>query len=245
VKPGVWTDYVVRVVGGAQYAVTVLRDGHVINEWVNTPGQLGWRSGCYCGAPLEGPADAPSDLRQLARGYFGLQNHSTSDVVEYGRVTAQDLSGEAGAFTVTGAGGHVVEVRSTDRAGNVEPTQQLRFTIGGASGFLLAQPHGCSLGSDAPATAQTTCSYVATSALGQYDAQTSTVWSIRVRRGRASWLAAVHPSAPSLSTSGTFPTQPGDRVTVTFGPDLTTPRDDNIALAGAVGSISVGDWTGG
>jgi hypothetical protein len=123
VKPGTWTDYVVRVVGGGSYAVTVLRDGHVINEWVNTPGQLGWRSGCYCGAPAEEPGDPPSDERQFARGYFGLQNHSGSDVVEYGRVTVQDLSGAAGTFTVRGAGRHIVEFQSTDRAGNVEPLQ--------------------------------------------------------------------------------------------------------------------------
>jgi hypothetical protein len=77
--------------------------------------------------------------------------------------------------------------------------------------------------------------------LGRYDAQTTSVWSIRITRGSANWLAAVHSSAPALPTSGTFPTLPGDTVTVTLGPDFTSPRDDNIAVDGAVGSMTVGD----
>jgi hypothetical protein len=77
--------------------------------------------------------------------------------------------------------------------------------------------------------------------LGRYDARTASVWSIRLTRGRASWLVATHSSAPALPTSGTFATLPGDEVTVTFGPDLTSPRDDNIAIDAGAGTMTVGD----
>lgn len=242
VPVGRWTDYVVRVVGGEEYSVTVVRDGHVINEWVNTPGQLGWRSTCYCAVPAEHPGDAPSDLRRFASGYLGLQNHGAADLVEFGRVTVQDLSGAAGAFTVGGTGAHVVEFRSTDRAGNVEPVQRVRFVVGGGAVTELGPPGpGCDLGPQAGSTTRQTCRYVATSALGRYDARTTTVWSIRVTRGRSSWLVAAHPSAPALPVSGTFPTQRGDQVTVTLGPDLTSSRDNNVVVSGGLGSIHVAD----
>ncbi len=49
-------------------------------------------------------------------------------------VRVQDLSAAArtgtGAFTVTGSGNHTVEFRSTDWAGNVEPTKVETFRIG-------------------------------------------------------------------------------------------------------------------
>jgi hypothetical protein len=243
VRPGTWTDYVVRVVGGEEYAVTVVRDGHVINEWVNTAGQLGWRSGCYCGLPAELPGDPPSDLRRFARGYVGLQNHGASDVVEYGRVTVTDLSGESGAFVVSRPGRHVVEYRSVDAAGNAEPVQQVRFSIGGTPAAPPGAGHACSVDASGQDTPQT-CSYVA-SGDGRYDAQTTSVWSIRVTRGRgphaSTRLVAGHASAPSLPVSGRFHAEPGELVTVTLGPDLVSSRDDNVAMSGGSGSVTAGD----
>jgi hypothetical protein len=244
VRPGTWTDYVVRVVGGEEYAVTVVRDGHVINEWVNTPGQLGWRSGCYCGLPAELPGDPPSDARRFARGYVGLQNHGASDVVEYGRVTVTDLSGESGAFLVSGQGQHVVEYRSVDAAGNAEPVQRAAFSIGPVVRTRAAAEHGCVVGPLTGDDEPVTCTYVA-SGDGTYDARTTSTWSIRVTRGTGAHastrLVAGHPSAPSRPVSGRFHAVPGERVTVTLGPDLNTSRDDNVALAGATGTLSVGD----
>jgi hypothetical protein len=241
VKPGTWTDYVVRVVGGEEYAVTVVRDGHVINEWVNTPGQVSWRSGCYCPVPGENPGDAPSDLRRFARGFLGLQNHGDTDLVEFGRVTVQDLSGSTGAFTVSGNGIHVVEFRATDDAGNREPVQRLLLRIGRPPGTQIQVPRSCAVGPVVAANAPATCSYVASGSHGTYDARTPSVWSIHVTRGRSTWLVAGHASAPSLPVSGTFATLPGDRVTVSLGPDLVSARDNNVTADGAVGSISAGD----
>jgi hypothetical protein len=241
VKPGTWTDYVIRVVGGEEYAVTVVRDGHVINEWVNTPGQVSWRSGCYCGVPVENPGDAPSELRRFARGFFGLQNHGGSDVVEYGRITVQDLSGESGAFRVRGKGPHVVEFRSTDAVGNLEPVQRTSFSLGELPVVGTSHPRGCSIAFQAGSTDRQSCSYVATEDFADFDAQTTSVWSIRITRGRSSWLVAGHFSAPSRPISGFFGTVPGDRVTVSLGPDLNSSRDDNVVLDGAIGSVTVGD----
>jgi hypothetical protein len=245
VPVGTWTDYRIRVVGGGHYAVTVIRDGHVINEWVNTPGQLGWRSGCYCGVPAEYPGDPISDVRQFARGYFGLQNHSDTDVVEFRRVTVRDLSGHV--VTVRGRGEHVVRYRSIDTAGHVEPLHTVRFTIGGRSPGAdpaAGAAHGCTAGPVVASSARTVCTYVATGD-GSYDAQTTGVWSITVTHGHGpdstTTLVAVHPSAPSLPVSGTFHAEKGDVVTVTLGPDLTTARDSNIALDGAVGRVTAGD----
>jgi hypothetical protein len=241
VRPGVWTDYVVRVVGDEEYAVTVVRDGHVINEWVNTPGQVSWRSGCYCGVPVENPGDAPSDLRRFARGFIGLQNHGSGDTVEFGRITVQDLSGATGAFPVAGKGRHVVEYRSTDAAGNVEPLQRTELTIGSLPVGGSVTPRSCSIALQAGSQERQSCTYVAAGTFGEYDARTTSVWSIRITRGRSSWLVAGHASAPSRPVGGIFPTVPGDRVTVTLGPDLASPRDDNVAADGAVGSITAGD----
>jgi len=242
VKPGTWTDYVVRVVGGGEYAVTVVRDGHVINEWVNTPRQVSWRSGCYCPIPVENPGDAPSDLRQFARGFIGLQNHGATDVVEFGRVTVQDLSGETGAFLIRERGPHVVEYRSTDSSGNVEPVQRSEISVGELPAMKSAPPpRGCSIDLQVGSTDEQRCTYVAAGRFADYDAQTSSVWSIRITRGRSSWLVAGHASAPSLPVGGTFATVPGDRVTVTLGPDLSSPRDNNVTADAAVGRITVGE----
>ncbi|WP_454086200.1 ThuA domain-containing protein [Georgenia sp. Marseille-Q6866] len=75
---GVWNDYEIRVVG-QQY--TILRNGEVINEWENAPGQQSSRAG-----------DPPTDLRQFASGFIGLQNHGNNDLMEYRNVRVRDLS---------------------------------------------------------------------------------------------------------------------------------------------------------
>ncbi|MEE6288944.1 ThuA domain-containing protein [Georgenia sp. MJ173] len=75
---GVWNDYEIRVVG-QQY--TILRNGVVINEFENSPGQESSRAG-----------DPPTDLRQFASGYIGLQNHGSNDLMEMRNVRVRDLS---------------------------------------------------------------------------------------------------------------------------------------------------------
>ena len=203
---------------------------------------MSWRSGCYCPIPVENPGDAPSNLRQFVRGFIGLQNHGASDRVEFGRITVQDLSGEAGAFSVKGKGPHVVEYRSTDSAGNVEPLQRSEFSIGELPLVGSGKPpHSCSIALQIGSTEEKTCSYVAADSFGDYDAQTTSTWSIRITRGRSSWLVAGHASAPSLPVDGAFSAVPGDRVTVTLGPDLTSSRDNNVVADGTVGTITVGD----
>ncbi|WP_253181983.1 ThuA domain-containing protein [Cellulosimicrobium cellulans] len=77
-KPkGEWNEYEIRVVG-QQY--TIIRNGVVINEWENTPGQQSSRAG-----------DPPTDLRQFDSGFIGLQNHGNSDLIEFRDIRVADL----------------------------------------------------------------------------------------------------------------------------------------------------------
>jgi hypothetical protein len=110
---GEWNEYEVRTVGGGDYTLTVIRNGEVINTYVNSPGKTSSR-----------PTDPPTNLRQYASGYIGLQNHGASDLTEFRNVRVQDLSPGAAAFTVP-AGTRTVEFSSTDAAGNVEAVQVL------------------------------------------------------------------------------------------------------------------------
>ena len=123
---GEWNDYEIEVVG-QHYKIT--RNGEVINEFDNTPGQQSSRGG-----------DPPTDLRQFATGYIGLQNHGGADRMQYRDIRVEDLSADAparnqtGPFTVSGVGGHTVEVRSIDAAGNVESKRPVDVQIGGGVG---------------------------------------------------------------------------------------------------------------
>ncbi|MET0817102.1 MAG: ThuA domain-containing protein [Solirubrobacteraceae bacterium] len=123
VPKGDWTKYEIRVVG-QQY--TLIRDGLVINEFENSPGKQSSRAG-----------DPPTDQRQFLEGYIGLQNHGSSDIIDYRRVKVFDLDDDArvgtGAFTVNGNGTHVVEYRSSDLSGNVEAKKSVTFRIGPAA----------------------------------------------------------------------------------------------------------------
>jgi len=74
---GVWNTYEIKVVG---QHYTIIRNGVVINEFDNTPGQESSREG-----------DPPTDLRQFASGYLGLQNHSDNDLIEYRNIRVRQL----------------------------------------------------------------------------------------------------------------------------------------------------------
>ena len=74
---GVWNDYEIRVVG---QHYTIIRNGVVINEFDNTPGQQPDRAG-----------DPPTDLRQFTEGFIGLQNHGGGDVTEFRNVRVREL----------------------------------------------------------------------------------------------------------------------------------------------------------
>ena len=74
---GVWNDYEVRVVG---QHYTIVRNGVVINEFDNTPGKQSSR-----------PSDPPTDLRQFASGFIGLQNHSDTDLMEFQNIRVRPL----------------------------------------------------------------------------------------------------------------------------------------------------------
>ena len=52
----------------------------MINEFDNTPGKQSSRAG-----------DPPTDLRQFASGFIGLQNHGTSDLIEFRKVRVKAL----------------------------------------------------------------------------------------------------------------------------------------------------------
>jgi hypothetical protein len=74
---GVWNDYEIRVV---DQHYTIIRNGVVINEFDNTPGKASSRAG-----------DPPTDQRQFAAGYIGLQNHSTNDKIAFRKVRVKEL----------------------------------------------------------------------------------------------------------------------------------------------------------
>jgi len=72
-----WNDYEIRVVG---QHYTISRNGVVINEFDNTPGKQSSR-----------PSDPPTDLRQFASGYIGLQNHGSNDLIEFRNIRVRRL----------------------------------------------------------------------------------------------------------------------------------------------------------
>ncbi len=52
----------------------------VINEFDNTPGKQSSR-----------PSDPPTDLRQFASGFIGLQNHGDNDLIEFRNIRVRAL----------------------------------------------------------------------------------------------------------------------------------------------------------
>ncbi|MGW1682162.1 ThuA domain-containing protein [Saccharopolyspora sp. NPDC002376] len=74
---GVWNDYEVRVTG---QHYTIIRNGVVINEFDNKPGQESSRAG-----------DPSTDLRQFFNGFIGLQNHSDRDAIEFRNIRVRKL----------------------------------------------------------------------------------------------------------------------------------------------------------
>jgi plastocyanin len=126
---GTWVDYELRVVG---QTYTIIRNGEVLQEWVNAPDQVSSR-----------PGDPPTNVRQFARGYIGLQNHGSVDVVDFRnvRVLPLDEGSVKGPVTVEGDGQHTVAYRSTDAAGNEEAVKEVTFTIGGADTTAPATEH--------------------------------------------------------------------------------------------------------
>ncbi|MBR7677734.1 OmpL47-type beta-barrel domain-containing protein [Streptomyces daliensis] len=76
---GTWNDYEIRV-EGQHYSV--YRNGTLINEFDNTPGQL-------FSPPRDDDPGSEGRLRDA--GYIGLQTHSTSDVVSFRDVRVKPL----------------------------------------------------------------------------------------------------------------------------------------------------------
>jgi hypothetical protein len=72
-----WNDYELKIVG---QHYTIIRNGVVINEFDNTPGKQSSRAG-----------DPPTDLRQFASGFLGLQNHGDADLIEFRNIRVRAL----------------------------------------------------------------------------------------------------------------------------------------------------------
>jgi hypothetical protein len=78
---GVWNDLEIRVVG---QTYTIIRNGAVINEFVNAPG-----------IPFPGRPDDPGSSGRGLVGYIGLQAHGgETDVVSFRNVRIRDISAE-------------------------------------------------------------------------------------------------------------------------------------------------------
>ncbi|WP_443673254.1 OmpL47-type beta-barrel domain-containing protein [Micromonospora coerulea] len=77
---GTWNDYEIRVVG---QHYSVFRNGELINEYVNTPDAV------FSPPRADDPGGAG---RQSARGYLGLQNHGTADVISFRDVRIAPLN---------------------------------------------------------------------------------------------------------------------------------------------------------
>ncbi len=75
---GVWHTMEIRMVG-QQY--TVLVDGNVINQFDNGIPKIASRNG-----------DPPTQARQFAEGYFGLQTHGGTDRIFYRNIRVKDLA---------------------------------------------------------------------------------------------------------------------------------------------------------
>ena len=104
----------------------------MLQEWENAPDQSSSR-----------PGDPPTNARQFARGYIGLQNHGNPDVIDYRniRVLPLDEGAVTGPLEIEGDGEHTVEFRSTDAAGNEEDVKEVTFTIGDADTTAPATGH--------------------------------------------------------------------------------------------------------
>ncbi|AXK31404.1 DUF1080 domain-containing protein [Streptomyces armeniacus] len=76
---GLWNDYEIRVV---DQHYSVYRNGRLINEFENAPGQL-------FSPPRDD--DPGTDGRQHDSGYIGLQTHGTSDVISFRDVRIRPL----------------------------------------------------------------------------------------------------------------------------------------------------------
>lgn len=123
---GTWNDFEVRTTGGGAYEVTVVRNGRVLNRFVNARGQR----------PMPGTdlATLPrtiypgTDAKQVAEGFFGLQNHGDTDTLEYRDVRVLPLGPRTDAVTVRRAARRrTVRLRAVDAAGNRSPVTTLRL----------------------------------------------------------------------------------------------------------------------
>ncbi|MFI7274537.1 OmpL47-type beta-barrel domain-containing protein [Streptomyces sp. NPDC049879] len=76
---GVWNDYEIRVVG---QHISVYRNGLLINEFENSPGQL------FSPPRSDDPG---TDGRQNDSGYIGLQTHSTTDTISFRDIRIRTL----------------------------------------------------------------------------------------------------------------------------------------------------------
>jgi hypothetical protein len=74
---GVWHTMEIRMIG-QQY--TVLVDGNVINQFDNSIPKIASRNG-----------DPPTQARQFARGYFGLQTHGGTDRIFYREIRVKEV----------------------------------------------------------------------------------------------------------------------------------------------------------
>jgi hypothetical protein len=125
---GEWNDFEVRTVGGGAYELSVVRNGTVVNRFVNTPGQSpATPEAIAAGQPRV--VYPGTDVKQFARGFFGLQNHGDADVIDYRDVRVLPLEPRSSSIGVTRSARRrrTVRVRAVDAAGNRSAAVTLRI----------------------------------------------------------------------------------------------------------------------
>ena len=124
---GAWNDYEVRVAGGGSYEVTVVRNGHVINHFLNTPGQSP-ATGAEPEHAFPRALYPPTDVKQFSTGHFGLQNHGDADTIEYRDVRALPLGERRAAMRFRRrASARTVRLRAIDAAGRRSRPVEVRI----------------------------------------------------------------------------------------------------------------------
>lgn len=130
-KRGVWHEMEIRLVG---QQFTVLIDGEVVNRFDNGVPRLASRNG-----------DPPTQARQFAEGYFGLQTHGGTDRIFYREIRVKDLDEGDIPRNV-----HAPKVLGTGRVGQQLTCTRGKWDAAGKPSFDVTWHRANRIGPDHP-----------------------------------------------------------------------------------------------